>query len=63
MITLAALIIKNPYVGVLASIAIILTPSYALYLLHLILYGSWSTHLFPTSDLSRTEIGLCLPLA
>jgi NADH:ubiquinone oxidoreductase subunit 4 (subunit M) len=45
----------NPYVGILASFAIILTPSYALYLLHLILYGKWSNHLLPTFDLSKLE--------
>jgi NADH:ubiquinone oxidoreductase subunit 4 (subunit M) len=63
IITFVALIITNPYVGILASFAIILTPAYALYLLHLILYGNWSTHLIPTSDLSRIEFSLLFPLA
>ena len=58
ILTFAIIIINNPYIGILASFAIILTPSYALYILHLMLYGNWSSHLIGTSDLSKLEFHL-----
>jgi NADH-quinone oxidoreductase subunit M len=62
ILTFLSLFHTNPYIGILASLAIILTPAYALYFTHMILYGSWSSHLLPTFDLSITEANLLFPL-
>jgi NADH-quinone oxidoreductase subunit M len=62
IVTFMALISTNPYIGIIASLAIILTPCYALYVLHLIIYGSWSAHLIASSDLSKLEFHLLFPL-
>jgi proton-translocating NADH-quinone oxidoreductase chain M len=63
ILTFLAIGLYNPYIALIASLAIILTPAYALFLLHFVLYGSWSPHLFPSPDLSLKEFHILFPLA
>ncbi len=53
----------NPFVVLLASSAIVLTPAYSLWFFHKISYGTLSPHLINlTSDLSLKEFHMLLPL-
>ena len=62
IITFLSIFNSHPYIAILACLSIVLTPSYVLYFTHVILYGTWSSHLLPTFDLSRKEFHLLLPL-
>lgn len=60
--TFLGIFILNPFLGILSSFAIILTPFYALWLFHKIIYGSLTPYIFPTFDLNRKEFNLLFPL-
>lgn len=62
ILTFLSLIHFNPFITILASLAIILTPMYALFFFHQISYGKFSPHLFPHLDLTRKEFAILLPL-
>ncbi len=62
ILTFLSLIHFNPFLTILASLAIILTPMYALFFFHQISYGKLSPHIFPHLDITRKEFALLLPL-
>ena len=53
----------NPFIGIIASIAIVITPAYSLWFFHKIIYGKISPHLlFIFSDLTFKEFIILSPL-
>ena len=53
----------NPFIGILASIAIVITPAYSLWFFHKIIYGKISPHLLLIfSDLTFKEFMILSPL-
>lgn len=61
-ITFLGLFIVNPILGILSTLAIILTPLYAFWFYHKIIYGSYSSYLTPSLDITIKEFNILLPL-
>lgn len=53
---------QNPVVAVLASSGIVLSAAYSIWLYNRMAFGSWSPYLSYTTDLSRREYMILLPL-
>ncbi len=62
LLTFIGIFKVNPFIGVLATLAIILTPLYALWFYHKITYGSYSSYITPSLDISIKEFHILLPL-
>lgn len=62
ILTFIGIIKINPFIGILATFAIILTPFYALWFYHKIIYGSYSSYISPSFDLSLKEFHILFPL-
>ena len=52
----------NPIIGIFSTLAIIITPLYALWFYHKMIYGSLSSYIAPSLDLSIKEFNILLPL-
>ncbi len=62
IITFIGIFIINPILGILSTLAIILTPFYALWFYHKIIYGKYSLYILPSFDLSLKEFNIIFPL-
>lgn len=62
ILTFIGIFIKNPILGLLGTLAIILTPIYSLWYFHKLFFGSLSNYITPSLDISRKEINIILPL-
>lgn len=60
--TLVSTLITNTFIGILASSGMVLSAAYALFLFNRISFGSLSPYISHTSDLSRREFFILLPL-
>lgn len=61
-LTFLGIFIINPFLGILSTLAIILTPLYAFWFYHKIIYGSYSSYITPSFDLTAKEFHILLPL-
>lgn len=53
---------NNPFIAILSTFAIVLTPLYGLWIYHKIIYGKQSNYIIPSQDISKKEINLIAPL-
>lgn len=62
-LTFLAAFNQNPFIGIISSIAIVITPAYSLWFYHKIFYGKLSPHLLQVfSDITFKEFIILLPL-
>lgn len=62
VLSLAGIFQRSPLVGILGASSIILSAAYSIYLFNRISYGAYSRYLTYTTDVSRREFVLLLPL-
>jgi len=60
--TLISTLFTNTFIGILASSGMILSAAYALFLFNRISFGTLSPYISQTSDLTRRELYILLPL-
>ena len=60
--TLVSTLIANTFIGILASSGMVFSAAYALFLFNRISFGSLSPYVSNTSDITRREIYILLPL-
>ena len=61
-LVLTGTFMKSPIIGLLASSGIVLSAAYSIWLYNRISFGAWSKYLNYTSDLTRREFILMIPL-
>lgn len=62
LLTFLGIFIINPIIGIISTLAIILTPLYAFWFYHKIIYGSYSSYLTPCLDITLKEFHSLFPL-